>query len=515
LRHILPLVSIFAFTSPAFAQAVDPQGAAQLQESLSHYVGKTAFDKGVLKIAVDGDAYKIDLDVKALLALMPEAAKVKAEFTPYALRVKPRADGDWDVGGDVMPSGKVEFDGPEGPQKAEWTIAAGKFSGVYDPDLATFSAATGSYGSMKMVSTDPLTRTEASTGAGSFNLTAGPAAGSQGVDFTSAQTMADFMETINFTTPDAQMPFPIVLKSPQYAIDAKGTGFRSKPMLDLLAFFVANAEEAKIKANQAELKTLLLAALPLWDNLAGAGGFTDLSVPTPMGEFGAAQLALNFDFDGVTQNGELGYGFKLAGLKVPPQAVQMAPAWAVSLLPTDLEINLGGANLNLDGPARKAIEAMDLTREPPLPEAVSSQIEADFKANLPKFIIGRSFVKNADTEISTTGEVTFPTANPEKPDVNMTVEATGYDKMVEVIQNASATDTQAQQAFPVLLAVKGFAKTLPDGKLQWIVNVKPDGSVLINGGMVKGPDPVLPEPAPGDAPAPPQAPGTLTNPAPQ
>jgi hypothetical protein len=511
LRRILPFVSILAFASPALAQAVDAQGAAQLQESLSRYVGKTAFEKGVLKVAADGDAYKIDLDMKALLALLPAEAKVKAEFTPYALRVKPRADGDWDVSGDMMPNGSVDFAGPEGQQKMEWTIADGKFSGVYDPDLATFSTATGSYGSMKMTSTDALTKTDASTGAGNFSMTAGSAAAGQGIDFTSAQTMADFMETIDFTTPDAQLPFPIVLRSPKYAIDAKGAGFRSKPILDLVAFFVANAEEAKIKANQGELKTLLLAALPLWDNLAGGGGFTDLAVPTPMGEFGASLLGLNFDFDGISQSGELTYGFKLAGLKVPAEAAQLAPAWAVSLLPTDLEINLGGANLNLDGPARKAIEAMDLTKEPPLPDAVSSQIEADFKANPPKFIIGRSFIKNADTEISTTGEVTFPEANPEKPDVNMTIEATGYDKMVEVIQNASATDTDAQQAFPVLLAVKGFGKTLPDGKIQWVVNAKPDGSVIVNGGMVKGPDAPEPAPEPVDPNAPP---GTLTNPNP-
>lgn len=512
MRQIALLSSVLAFASPALAQAIDPPGAAQLQDSLSRYVGKTAFDKGILKVAIDGDAYRIDLDMKALLALLPPDAKVKAEFTPYALRVKPRSDGDWDVAGDMMPNGSVDFAGPEGQQTMEWTIADGKFSGVYDPDLASFTTATGSYGSMKMVSTDALTKTDASTGAGNFSLTAGAAAGGQGIDFTSTQTMADFMETVNFTTPDAQIPFPIVLKSPQYAIDAKGAGFRSKPMLDLLAFFVANAEEAKIKANQGELKTLLLAALPIWDNLAGSGGFIDLSVPTPMGDFGASQLGLNFDFDGISQNGKLAYGFKLSGLKVPPQAAQLAPGWAVSLLPTDLEINLGGANLNLDGPARKAIEAMDLMKEPPLSDDVSSQIEADFKANLPKFIIGRSFVKNADTEISTTGEVTFPGANPEKPDVNMTIEATGYDKMVKVIQDASATDPQAQQAFPVLLAVKGFAKTLPDDRLQWVVNVKPDGSVIVNGGMIKGPDAPEPIPEPVD----PNAPhGTLTNPAPQ
>lgn len=496
MRHTLPVFALLAFSMPAMAQAVDEQGAAQLTETLKRYVSQAAFDKGVLKVSVDGDAYKIDVDMKALLVLVPEAAKAKAEFSPYALRVKPRADGDWDVSGDMAPNGSVEFTGPEGPQKTAWTIVDGKFSGVFDPDLAAFSAATGSYGSMTMTGTAPLSKVDASTGPANFNLMGTQAAGGRGIDFTSSQTMADFMETITSISPDAQLPFPIVLKSPKYAIDARGAGVQSKPLLDLLAFLVANADKSAMSTNQAELKTLLLAALPLWDNLAGNGGFTDLTVPTPMGEFGATQLGINFDFDGIGQNGELTYGFKLAGLKVPQQATLMAPAWSVPLLPTDLEINVGGTNLNLDGPARKAIEAMDITKEPPLPDEVSKQIEADFKANPPKFVIGRSFIKNADTEISTTGEISFPGANPDKPDINMTVEASGYDKMVEVVQKAAATDPQAQQAFPFLLSVKGFGKALPDGKLQWIVNLKPDGSVTVNGGMIKGPDPVIPEGTP-------------------
>ncbi|MGE3363334.1 MAG: hypothetical protein AB7I34_07745 [Rhizobiaceae bacterium] len=510
MRYVALLSSVLAFASPALAQAVDQAGAAQLQDSLSRYVGKTAFEKGVLKIAVDGDAYRLAFDFNALLPLLPNPNGETATVGPYSLKLKPRVDGSWDVAGDLFPSFKVESKGAEGPQQVQLAISDGKFQGVFDPNLASFSTAAASYSGLTMVQTDAETRTDVKTGAGTFNMTGAPAAGG-GVDITSNQSITDFEETVNFTKPDAQLPFPIIIKSPKMGVDSNGKGIRSRELLDLLAFFVTNAEESSIKAKQAELKSLLLAALPVWDHVDGAYSFVDFTLPSPFGEFSASQLGVVFDSDGIEQDGKLNYGFKLAGLKVPSQAAQFAPTWTVSLLPTDLEINLGGANLNLDGPARKAIEAMDLMKEPPLPDSVSSQIEADFKANLPKFIIGRSFIKNADTEISTSGEVTFPGGNPEKPDVNMTVEATGYDKMVKVIQDASATDPQAQQAFPVLLAVKGFAKTLPEGKLQWVVNVKPDGSVIVNGGMVKGPDAPEPIPQPTDPNAPP---GTLTNPNP-
>ncbi|TIU51152.1 MAG: hypothetical protein E5W19_06000, partial [Mesorhizobium sp.] len=38
---------------------------------------------------------------------------------------------------------------------------------------------------------------------------------------------------------------------------------------------------------------------------------------------------------------------------------------------------------------------------------------------------------------------------------------------------------------------KGFAKTLPDGKLEWAINTKADGSVTVNGVMLKPADPAV------------------------
>lgn len=516
MRHVLPLVSLLALSTPALAQTVDATGAAALQDALSRYVGKTAFEKGIIKVGVDGDAYKLDVDFKALLGLLPAEAKMKADVAPYALRVKPRADGDWDVSGDMAPNGKFEFAAPDGQQQLDWTINGGKFEGVYDPDLATFSSATGSYTDLKMVSVDAISRTNASTGPSTFTMT-GSAAPAGGVDISSKQSMEKFEETVAFTAPDMAMPFPIVLKSSRVDVDATGTGVRTKPMLDLLAFFVENSEEAKIKANQAQLKTLLLALLPVWDNVAGSYNFNEFLMPSPLGDLGAAKLGVDFDIDGIGTGKSLDYGFEMTGLKLPPQAAQFAPAWAISLAPTDLDLNLGITNLNLEGISRKAIESMDLNMDPPLTEQVRNEIQAEFMGNMPKIIMNPSTIKNADTQFSMQGDLIFVGGNTEKPEMNATIDATGYDKMVEVLQKASATDPQAQQAFPVALAVKGFGKTLPDGRLQWVVNVKADGSVMVNGGMIKGPDPVMPIPAPEPLPQPtdPNAPpGTLTNPSP-
>ena len=115
------------------------------------------------------------------VAAVPAAAQVslpsRQEVTPPTPEPRPESTARVDAGG-ALAQPSCPFDGSP-LRLTEWTITDGKFSGVYDPDLVTFSTATGSYGSMKMISIDALTKTDASTGAGNFSMTAGAAAGGQ------------------------------------------------------------------------------------------------------------------------------------------------------------------------------------------------------------------------------------------------------------------------------------------------------------------------------------------------
>jgi hypothetical protein len=70
------------------------------------------------------------------------------------------------------------------------------------------------------------------------------------------------------------------------------------------------------------------------------------------------------------------------------------------------------------------------------------------------------------------------------------VDVAGYDKIVDALKEGAKSDEQMAQAFPFALAVKGFGRTLPDGRLEWVINTKADGSVAVNGAMLKGPDEV-------------------------
>jgi acylphosphatase len=337
---------------------------------------------------------------------------------------------------------------------------------------------------MTMKTRKPKQEADVSTGAGTATITSTRSMNG-GIDFTMAEKITNFAETVKINDPDRGLNFPVTLNAPEFSVHANGKGVRTKPLMDLLAFAVANEDETKLKANQAELKSRLLAALPVWERIDGTYAFKDFAMESPVGNWGAKQLDLASGIDGISQNGKINYEIKASGLTIPRQ---LLPAWTAPLMPTDIDLNFGGANIDLDTIARKTIEAFDLNKNPPLPDEFGKALVDDFKAKKPKVVFGHSTVKNGDIEVAMEGEVFFPDSK--KPDGSVTVDVAGYDKIVDALKEAAKSDQQMAQAFPFALAVKGFGKTLPDGRLEWVIDTKADGSVKVNGAMLKGPDKV-------------------------
>ncbi|WP_244735112.1 hypothetical protein [Mesorhizobium sp. 113-3-9] len=119
---------------------------------MARYVGKSAFNDGILRISVEGGAYKITFDLQALAAKMPKENLAKFDFPPFTLLVKPRGEGGWDVSSDFSTSGSLEINDLTGPRRAQIAIRDGKFTGVYDSELAAFTSGASSTAGMTMIS---------------------------------------------------------------------------------------------------------------------------------------------------------------------------------------------------------------------------------------------------------------------------------------------------------------------------------------------------------------------------
>ena len=364
-----------------------------------------------------------------------------------------------------MPGGSFEFDGPQGHQSMNWSVADARFSGIYDPALATFRSMSGSLGGMTMASKDAIQDLDASIGPGTFALTGGPSAGG-GVDFTLSEAFTNFAENVRVADPSSGANLPFSVKAATLSIDASGQGYRTRALLDLLAFGVANADKAKITANQAELKTRLLAALPVWNRIDGSYRFGDFTTETPVGSFGAKAIAVGFGMDGADRqrNDHLQAERRRADRAGATRAGLEQAAAADRIRP-----ERSGVGFDLDGMARKLIDALDLNREPPVPEEVTAAIGAEFMAKPPKVVISRSTVKGGDTEVAAEGEVTFVAG---KPEANVAFEVAGYDSVIETVKQAANDQPEFGQYLAFALAAKGFAKTLPEGRLRWEFLVK-------------------------------------------
>lgn len=522
MRKSLLTAAILMASTSAFAQTVDQPGAEALTATLKRYIGQTIFDKKVLGVTPDGDAYKLTLDVDAAMKAWPSKDEtMTVSPMQYSLRLKPQAGGAWGVSFALDSAGSVESKSAGKPASGKWSTSGNRGEGVFDPAIGYFSSASGVYGPMELAideqSDGAKTSTAVRISSGTYTVT-GKAGANGGTDLNTSAQMNDFVETIEAKGGEVSVD-PVAIRSPKVELASAGVAVRTAELLDLLAFGVANSDKEKITAAQPELKAKLVAALPLWQSIRSGYSFHDIEVVAQQGTFGAAKAGVDFTMDGITASSAFSYGVTLSGPKYP---AGLAPVWMTDILPTDLAVHVGGKNLNLDAPMRKFIAAMDVSKDPPVSEVVSAEIYEEFMAANPVFTVTDTSVSNRDTAFTIEAELTYPqwrSGDMTKVAGTMTVEASGFEKLEDKLKEAAAIDQQAAQAFPAVLAAKGFAKTLPDGKLQWVVDASPDGSVRINGTMIKGPDSIGggdsddiaddAEPVDPDAPAP-----GLTNPNP-
>lgn len=478
MRDAFSLIFLAAFSSPALCQSIDSNGARTLQTNLSAYIGSTVFDQGAVRVVPSGNAYRLEADFNGIMGLLPGGASF--DPSPLLLDLKPLPDGTWEVANTLRTSGWFDIKEPEAPLSAKWSIANGQAMGTYDPALAAFSSMKMSGGAISLAMQEPAKDTHFTIGKANIEMQAARSAKS-GIDVSVTQDLTDFVETI--TLREEGTEFQAILQAKKVSFQSTASGLQSKPLLDLLAFAVANAEPAKIGMKQVELKTLLLAAFPLWNQMRGDQQWHDMEVLTPIGNFGATKVEVTAALDGISAQSGFSYRSRMTGLEGP---THLLPAWAVPLVPHDFDITFGGKNFDFETPLLTIIAAFDLNRQPAVPDDLGERIQRHFFEKQPKFTIQKSTLGNSDYRIAVEGEISLVG---EKPSLHAVVDLSGYDKVVEPIKAGSVTDPTAMRIYTSLLALKGLSKTKPDGLLQWAVETRQDGALLVNGIVLRSPDP--------------------------
>lgn len=495
LATTLALGSSAAFGQDAAAPAAKPApgteaGAKALAADLAAYVSRAALDRGIVTVTPYPAGYRIALDVKPLVDTFA-GAEGTFQVAPYSLVASPLGDGAWSVGGSDPIAVKVDVTVGGARQTVDYAIGPGSFSGVFSPELGTMLSAMARYKGGTVTSSEAGTTVKASFGAMAYDMSARKA-GPGTVDFTSTQTIADFMETVTaaFNPETPGETFPVTFDAADIKVSSSGAGLESRAIMDLWAFAIAHADKAGLAADETRLKTLLTDALPLWSTIDGAYGAGRLKVDSSFGTLTATNLSQRVAGDGIKTSGRYTYSLGFSDLKtVSP----MVPAWAAGLMPEDVNLTITASNVDLDTPARILIDDLDVTRpDKPFSDEAGRKVLAGFTARPPRVVLEPSHIRTADLDMEMKGEIGFKGGS---PDLTFTMDVAGLDKTIKTLQDAGAADQMALQVAGGLSMAKGFGKALGDGRTEWVLSVAADGSVSVNGSQLSGPtEPATTEP---------------------
>ena len=477
-----PAPAAAAAPSAPVPPPTDPDALA-LYEALAPYVSQPLLDKGVITVAKEGSGFRIGIDAGRLLA---DVDPTFGQFTisPYTILVAERADGDWDVSA----NDPLRIDAAavvEGQRNSLfYDIPESTFTGVWSPALGTFTSGQGRAGGGTVRQDDPTGKSDATFGAITYTTEARPT-GVGEADLRTDQTIASMKQTIE-TQPDPATGMPAMtigmdMGEVKLTADAKAT--RTRAILDLWAFAVSRIDSTgdKFKADQEDLRRHLQAVLPLWRNLSGDYLVRDLKVTTPFGAGDMRSAGQTFSFDGISGGGSYTWRFDVEGLNV---SSPMAPDWAIALLPQDMRMSFTVRDVDLKTPVDIAIREFDLNNPDIFPASATQAMSASFAENLPTILVDPGHVRGKDYEI--TYESTIEITGPEKAETRSIVTARGIDAIIANLQKVGTNE--AFSAVGGLNFAKGFAETLPDGRLRWNVETKADGAVLVNGNQVVAPD---------------------------
>lgn len=473
-----------ALAGPASAQTAPSEaGAKALGQDLAVYFGTTAFEKKVVTVVPDGKGYRITFAPDAAIAPLLQPG-MKVAIAPYSVLAAERSDGNWDVSSTDAVG--VVFDVTvEGQrQTGEYKLEAGTFSGVYSPKLGAFLSGTADYPAGKMTATDPQSDMSATFGSMRAE-TSSKEVGPGTVDADIIQTVDGMKETVAIKAqPEAGTPATTVDIALAKLTSSTGMdGFKSRAILDLWAFAVARADKQAIIKDQEILRGLLGAALPLWTKADGDTSLADMKVTSDFGSFSAKTAKARLSMDGISTDSSLTYGFDLIGLSAQSP---MMPGWAASLMPQDASFTLKLEGADLETPLKRVIAEFDLSKDEVLPEETLAALAAGFSDHPPRLLVEKSRLASRDLDLTFEGQVVFNAAQPE---ADVTIEAKGLDKVISTLQAQAAKDPSVNEVVGVLALAQGFAKPLPEGRSQWIVSTKADGSVILNGNQLVAPTP--------------------------
>lgn len=511
----LTLAAALLGAVPAMAVPATEAGADRISQALARYVGSVP---GVVQTVPDGETYRLTLDAAPLLDRL---GSLVAAFDSPPDPDAPDPDmSDPDMSDPDLPPSDTPFDltpflpefsvapvtftltdrgdGTWGVQQAEGLefrmtlpglisterVSDMRLDGIFDPRLGTFST-------MEMVETDlrtvdrryagddlPVSETETTL---ARSATRGSAVANPrgGIDMQSTQEVGPWRtrQKIFYSDPDPQtglrntfsVEADVARMSGQFAT----TGLRMTELLHLWAWAVAQPSVKEAVARQDELKALLRAALPLFQDTRLSAPIEDLRVTTAIARGGFKRIDTAFDMTGLVPEGRVRLALGLSGPDLP---VMMLDPWMRPLVPQSAGIDVTMTGFDMAAAADMTLTALDLTLDDPL---AALDVDALARAVLPtgrlRVDLAPSLIEAADYSVAYGGwletgpAVGGPAVSGDPPVAGqLRIEASGLDQVEAQI--AAGFGRNAARTLATLRHLRTLSEKA-DGRDLWVIDL--------------------------------------------
>ncbi|MBX4925185.1 hypothetical protein [Rhizobium binae] len=480
---LVTATSLLALCLVTTAQGVEinQDGANAVKDTLTKLLPEDLAKSGLITVNPAGTRYEIIYDLAKLLIKVDPATFTINGLTPFSTFATPLDSGLWNIEGDNSLNVSGHLKGKDQkPTDFTYSIASLAYTGVFDPAISYLRSSSATVKDIKVTSKTDTEEVSASMASMEQKLSSTDSAGGNGrIDFVMGGSVSGFLEQVS-----GQRTPPVELRADTVNFDGKVNGLPAKQIRDMIFFVLDHVDEKELSPeNTTKIKGIVKDAFPLLTSFSETIGVNNLTVSTEVGKGGAKAFGYNVAMDGPTDAMRFGFGFNAQDISVD---TPLMPSSYSAFMPTSLDLQFAVPNLDFAsfGDAFMAMDFNDKAAEKS-GEEMGKKLFRDGRlaVEFPK-ISAKSDVYDIDM----TGKIEGRVDTEKDYSMEATVLARDLDKTIAAVQELAKTDPDLNQVSFGIMMVKGFAKADADGRSRWDISVGRDGSVTVNGQVIKGVD---------------------------
>lgn len=482
--QVIAVAGLIATSLAGASQAaeINEQGARELGNVLNHAFSQDLVKGGFVHVKPAENAYEVTFDIAQFLGKVSSSDFSITGLKAQTFLAAPLANGLWNIeqNSDGMQATIHSKVGPGPATDMNYSLGPYTYSGVFDPAISYLRSAN--FASKDFKSSSVANGQTIDMGAGAINSTLATIDTGEGhkVDFHMSGNMPAFYEKV--VAPN--LP-GFEARSDMMNVEASVTGVPVTELRDLIRFVFQHVKAKNLsKKGSDRFKELVRGALPLFAHLSETASLQGFTVSTDKGSGGLKKLTYSLQMDGISKASRIDVGMRAEDLTLPDGLV---PAVYAPLVPSAAELQIGVPNMNFADAVDVLLHA-DFSKAKPLSKEESDKIEQilfpgqNLMVDMPKFS-----AKSSAYDIEVSGKLLANLHEKNRVSVQASILARDYDKSISVVQDAAKADPQLNQLSFGMMMAKGFAKTDPDGRQRWDINVAEDGTFTVNGQVMKLP----------------------------